>query len=261
MGVQILPSRHERRFEIILFDAGGTLMYFDGDVPSLLHQGEEALTKSLQKAGLVLDFQTFLDAFHARMEAYYAERESEFIEYTTAYLVKTLLAEFGYPVVPEQTLSQALSSMYAVTQSHWIPEEDTTPTLKVLLSQGYRLGLVSNAADDNDVQLLINQAKLRPYFEIILTSAVLGIRKPNPRIFQEALKYWGVPPDRAIMVGDTLGADILGARNAGIFAIWVTRRADTPANHAHRYTIQPDAVISTLSELPGLLATLEADFD
>ena len=58
------------------------------------------------------------------------------------------------------------------------------------------------------------------------------------------------------MVGDSLGADILGARNAGLYSIWVTRRADTAANRAHKDTIQPDAVISTLSELPPLLNSL-----
>ena len=58
------------------------------------------------------------------------------------------------------------------------------------------------------------------------------------------------------MVGDKLGADILGAKNAGIFAIWVTRYADTPANRDHLDTIQPDAVIPSIKELPALLESL-----
>jgi FMN phosphatase YigB (HAD superfamily) len=58
------------------------------------------------------------------------------------------------------------------------------------------------------------------------------------------------------MVGDTLGADILGARNSGIFSIWIRRRANTPGNRAHVDNILPDAQIDTLSELPGLFAQL-----
>jgi FMN phosphatase YigB (HAD superfamily) len=58
------------------------------------------------------------------------------------------------------------------------------------------------------------------------------------------------------MVGDTLGADILGAQNAGIYAIWITRRADVPANRAHQDTIHPDAAIDSLAEIPGLLEKL-----
>ncbi len=261
MGTRNSPSEHERRFKIVLFDAGGTLIHFDGDVPSLLRKGEEAFIENLLNDGLPLDYEVFLKKFHSRMEAYYTERESEFIEYTTAYIARTLLAEYGFPNVSEDILKRALARMYAVTQSYWLAEDDAIPTLKDLLAQGYRLGLVSNAADGDDVQTLINQVKLRPYFDVILTSAALGIRKPNPIIFQEALKYWGASPEVAVMVGDTLGADILGARNAGIFSIWLTRRADTPANRAHLDTIQPDAAISKLSELPGMMATLEASFD
>jgi FMN phosphatase YigB (HAD superfamily) len=59
------------------------------------------------------------------------------------------------------------------------------------------------------------------------------------------------------MVGDTLGADILGAQNAGMFAIWVTRYADAPGNRNHRETIHPDATIETIRELPDLLKQLE----
>jgi FMN phosphatase YigB (HAD superfamily) len=58
------------------------------------------------------------------------------------------------------------------------------------------------------------------------------------------------------MVGDTLGADILGAYNAGIYSIWITRHAESPANRAHADTIQPDAKIESLEDLYPLLACL-----
>ena len=58
---------------------------------------------------------------------------------------------------------------------------------------------------------------------------------------------------RVEMIGKTLGADILGAQNAGIFSIWITRRADNPANQAHADTIKADLKIATLKELPDRL--------
>jgi FMN phosphatase YigB (HAD superfamily) len=61
------------------------------------------------------------------------------------------------------------------------------PHWKPCANTGYRLGLISNAGDDADVQTLLDQANLRAYFEIILTSAGQGIRKPNPKIFWTAL--------------------------------------------------------------------------
>jgi FMN phosphatase YigB (HAD superfamily) len=115
------------------------------------------------------------------------------------------------------------------------------------------MGLISNAGDDQDVQMLIDKAGVRGYFDIILTSAAQGIRKPNPRIFYQALQHWGTHPERAAMVGDTLGADILGAKNAGIYSVWITRRA--ARKQPHQETIIPDGKVDALSELPSLFTT------
>ncbi len=113
--------------------------------------------------------------------------------------------------------------------------------------------MVSNTADDANVQYLVDKIQVRSFFDRIVTSAALGIRKPNPRIFLPILDHWKIPPEQVAMVGDTLGADILGARNAGLFSIWVTRHAESAGNRAHRDTIHPDAVIESLKDLPGLL--------
>ena len=251
-----MTSADERRFDAVLFDLGNTLIYFDGEWPEVIRQGDTQLLAVLQAAGLRLDTQAFTTEFETRLDAYYSQRNTEFIEYTTAYILRGLLADMGYPEVSETTLQRALKAMYAISQAHWIPESDAQPTLQFLRQQGYHLGLISNAGDDRDVQILVDKAGVRLYFDVILTSAAEGIRKPNPHLFHKALSTWGTPPGRAAMVGDTLGADILGARNAGLFSIWITRRADSPGNQAHQDTIQPDASIDTLAELPELLSSL-----
>ncbi|MBI3158981.1 MAG: HAD family hydrolase [Chloroflexi bacterium] len=241
-----------------LFDLGNTLITFDGNWPDVFARADQALLAELRAAGVGIQPERFLAEFRARLNDYYAQRESEFIEHTTGYVLQALLAEWGSPPLPEDALRRALGEMYAVSQAHWKTEDDAVPTLETLLDQGYRLALVSNAGDDADVQRLVDNARLRPYFEVILSSAAYGIRKPNPRIFRHVLEVMHVPASRAVMVGDTLGADILGARNAGLRSVWVTRRADTPANRDHAGTIQPDAEIAALAELPGVLAAWQA---
>ena len=240
-------------FDIVLFDLGNTLIYFDGEWSQVLPECNLALLRSLQASGVPIDDQPFLQMVSERFNLYFSERNTEFVEYTTHFIVRSVLAELDHADVPEDALRHALSAMYTVSQAHWITEEDAIPTLERLRQQGYRLGLISNAGDDTDVQTLIDKAQIRPYFDIMLTSAAQGIRKPNPRLFLKALSYWGAAPSQAVMVGDTLGADILGARNAGIFSIWITRRAGSPGNRDHLDTIQPDAMIDALSELPDLL--------
>lgn len=247
----------KRPFDAILFDLGSTLIYFDAPWPEILPEAHQALLSGLKSAGFNLDEPGFLEAYTRKIEAYYAQRETEFIEYTTAYILRELLSESGYPGVQEAVLNRALAGMYAITQNHWLPDPKAVPVLEALQAGGYRLGLISNAGDDPDVQFLVDKANLRKFFDVILTSAAVGIRKPNPRIFWKALEALETPRERAAMVGDTLGADILGAQNAGMFAIWVTQYADAPGNRNHRETIHPDATIETIGELPGLLERLE----
>jgi putative hydrolase of the HAD superfamily len=245
-----------KRFEVILFDLGDTLIYFNGDWPEVMSRADQAMLQSLQASGLPLG-QEFLEVYRRRMEAYFRERDTEFIEYTAYRVLHNLLVEWGFSNTDERILRQALVNLFTVTQAHWLPEVDAKPTLQTLRMLGYRLGLISNASDDTDVQSLVDKAGLRLYFEVIVTSAALGIRKPNPKIFQTALDQLGASPFRTAMVGDTLGADVLGARNAGLYSIWITRRADNAANRAHADTIQPDLRITSLSELPEVLESFE----
>jgi putative hydrolase of the HAD superfamily len=244
-----------RRFDVLLFDLGSTLIYFDADWQQVFDQANTSLAEYFKSLGMELDG-SFKEEFSYRLSQYYVERDTEFIEYTTAFILRTLLSERGYADLKDETLRQALRAMYVVSQAYWRVEADAIPTLEKLRREGYRLGMISNAADDADVQTLVDQANMRPYFEFILTSAAAGIRKPNPRIFNLALEKLGIPAGRVAMIGDTLGADILGAQNAGVFSIWITRRAEVAANQAHADTIQPQAVIERLGDLPALLDEL-----
>ncbi len=241
------------KFDIVLFDLGNTLIYFDGIWSQVLPECDLALLRSLQASGLRIEDQPFLDLVGEQFYNYTSQRDTEFIEITTNHVVRSVLAELGVPEVETSILRRAVKAMYSVSQAHWIREEDTLPALERLRQLGFRLGLVSNASDDEDVQTLVDKAQIRPYFDILVTSAAQGIRKPNPRIFQTALNRWNASPSQAVMVGDTLGADILGAKNAGIYSVWITRRAAKPGNQDHLDTIQPDASIANLNELLELL--------
>jgi 2-haloalkanoic acid dehalogenase type II len=238
----------------VLFDLGNTLIHFDGAWPDVMQAADAELLSYLQEEGFQLDPDGFVLEFRRRLNEYYQQRESEFIEYTTALVLRTLLTELGHGQIDDVRLRPALRRLYAVSQAHWKREEDTLATLEALKAAGYKLGIISNASDDEDVQTLVDKAEIRPYFEFVLSSAACGIRKPNPAIFGIALEQLGLPAARVAMVGDTLGADILGARNAGLYSIWITRRADTPDNRDHDDTILPDAQIAALAELPALLA-------
>jgi HAD superfamily hydrolase (TIGR01549 family) len=246
----------QAQIKALLFDLGNTLMYFYGTWPEVMARADRGLLSALQDLGFNLEEADFLRIFRSRLNAYYEERESEFIEQTTAYVLGEVLAEFDIKDVSHEMIEKSLESMYAITQQHWIVEEDALSTLENLKLAGYPIGYVSNAGNDADVQKHIDRGNLRQFSDFVLSSAACGVRKPNPRIFEFALANWDFQPEEVAMIGDTLGADVLGAKNAGIFSIWITRRADAPGNRAHADTIIPDALIASLSELAPLLKSL-----
>lgn len=243
--------------KIVLFDLGSTLLYSRDPWPPIFKMADRALTDVLQQAGIPIGSEAFYSECGGFLDAYYAERGKGTLERTTAVSLREFLAGKGFKSVPEATIRAALDAMYAITQQNWYLEEDALPTLATLRQRGYRLGMISNTSDDKNVQQLIDRHGLRPYFEYIVTSAGCGIRKPDGRIFQMALDHFQVQPEAAAMVGDTLEADILGANQMGIYSIWITRRIEIRQDG--ELAIQPQAVVSSLVQIPDLLEEIESD--
>jgi HAD superfamily hydrolase (TIGR01662 family) len=244
---------NHKQLKAVFFDLGSTLIYFDGEWPSVLRQTHLVLIESLQQAGLNLNTEKFLKAVDERFELYWRDRNVDCIEYSQDNILHTLLAEWGYRDVQDSILKSAIKAMFAVSEAHWHVEDDAHQTLNALREQGYYLGIISNASDDPNVQRLIDNARLRPYFEFIISSAAFGLRKPHPRIFEHALNQFDLLPVQAVMVGDMLSADIIGANNLGMHSIWITRRANDPVDLAYKGEIVPAATVSSLAEIPALL--------
>jgi putative hydrolase of the HAD superfamily len=239
----------------VLFDLGGTLMYSRDPWEPILECGYQALADSLCSQGFDLDCAEMPRNVRYHLDRYFAHRDEDLFETTYLTVLRELLAEKGYPDTDTKIIRRALDAFYAHTQPNWILEEDTLLTLRTLEAGGYRLGLVSNAGDHQDVFQLVERFKIEPFFDFILTSAACSYRKPHPRIFELALAHWNIPPREIVMVGDSLEADIRGAQGPGIFTVWITRRVSKPA---HNSNVQPDAEIRTLHELPALLSHLAA---
>ncbi|HEV2735477.1 MAG TPA: HAD-IA family hydrolase [Longimicrobiaceae bacterium] len=97
--------------------------------------------------------------------------------------------------------------------------ERTAETLAELRRRGLRLGVISNA--DGRVEGLLETVGLREHFEFVIDSALVGVEKPDPRIFHMGLERLGVAPEDAVYVGDIYEIDVVGARGAGMAAVLV----------------------------------------
>lgn len=239
----------------VLFDLGGTLMYERATWDAINARADEALTNYLRAEGLELNLSTFPREFRKRLRKYFQQREKDLLETTYSFVLRDVLRDKGYGDIPESTLRTALDKLFAITQTNWTLEEDTLSTLQKLEEDGYRMGLISNAGDDQDVQQLARRFGIAQYFDFILTSAACSYRKPHKRIFELALSNWYFLPAEAVMVGDNLDADVRGAQNVGLFAVWLSRRAGERTED--QLSIQPDASLSSLSELPAFLDRLQ----
>lgn len=113
------------------------------------------------------------------------------------------------------------------------------------LSKRYNLAIISNVLS-NVSRLALKKFELEQYFDYIVLSRDLGIRKPDPEIFNFTLRTWGIAGEDAIHVGDSLENDVKGAKKVGMKTVWI-QGEDENTN------IQPDYVISKVTDLPTLL--------
>lgn len=113
------------------------------------------------------------------------------------------------------------------------------------LKTKYVLHIITNGF--KDVQAIkMNASNLHQYFAEVITSECANCTKPDKKIFQHAMERAGVKPEACLMIGDSLEADILGAKNAGIDQVFFNPEKK---RHAQRVTYE----ISCLSQLKTIL--------
>jgi len=125
---------------------------------------------------------------------------------------------------------------------HFEMYDDVSPVLTALASRGYVLGVISNS--HRSLEAFKEHFKLESLITTAVSSAEHGYMKPHRSIFAAALGQAGVPAAQAVMVGDSLKADIEGALAAGMRAILLRRSGEVPSS------LPPSVrVIQSLTEL------------
>ena len=118
-----------------------------------------------------------------------------------------------------------------------------------------RIGIISNAQRLFTMPEL-SKFGLTGFFDPIVLSSDLGVRKPGPRIFRTALDAVGVPPEAAVFIGDNLYDDVYGAGSIGMKTIWIDR--GTKLDPATPALTKPDFVVKDepYKELERILSSL-----
>lgn len=196
------------KYRAVLFDAGGTLLFLD--YPRLAAGVGAACGITLTEAALRAA------APEAARELERASGEDR--ERAGRYL-HALLTGAGVPAGSWDVAEAALRAMHRERHLWSGGDERTAPALARLRAAGVRLGVVSNS--DGRVAGALAAAGLAGHFDVVVDSALAGVEKPDPHIFELALEAIGVDADEALYVGDVYEVDVIGARNAGLAAALV----------------------------------------
>lgn len=120
----------------------------------------------------------------------------------------------------------AAIAFFGLVKTPWhsedeMPYPDADPTLKELKHRGFRLGVIAN--QNLGTKQRLRDWNLLPYFDVVAASAELGVAKPDPVIFQWALRQAGCSAQNAVMVGDRLDNDIAPANRLGMYTVRLLR--------------------------------------
>jgi putative hydrolase of the HAD superfamily len=122
--------------------------------------------------------------------------------------------------------------------------EGTHEVLSALKSN-YKLHIITNGFLESQ-EMKMSRTNLKQYFDQVFISEVIGLYKPDIALFNHALEAVGAESHQVLMIGDSLEADILGAKNAGIDQVYFN-----PLSDPHNYEITYE--INKLHELLALL--------
>lgn len=230
--------------KVVLFDAGHTLLYAHPDLGTVYAEATAELGVRLPPARYA---GAFLPAFRSFVKGPSGSEASD----EQDYMMWRTITRSIYDSIEElrpvdfEAWFRKLHARFGES-AVWRCYDDVEPTLRALKRKGLGLGVVSNW--DTRLRGICAGLGLDRLVDFIVISAEVGVRKPDPRIFEAALRKAGARPEEALHVGDLPEEDVEGARRAGILPLLVDRRANLHAT-PRDYPLG----VSVLGSLSGLL--------
>lgn len=200
--------RSAQKLKAMLFDFGGTLAFLDF----------ELLAREFSREGRKLDALALEHAEYAGRAAIDRVLMNPGAEVAASYgeFFRAWMAAAGIPDEEIQAHGARFTEIHREATLWRVVRPGTFEALERLKSAGYKLAIVSNA--EGQVESDARRFGLAPFFDVIIDSHVVGVAKPDPRIFEITLERLGLAPDEVRFAGDIYSIDVLGARAAGIEA-------------------------------------------
>lgn len=234
-------------YKAILFDVGDTLIRYEPTTAALYSRrlAEVGISVTADEARQIVKAVELCTAEQIYKETCGLPRMGD--DAFQQMIDDTILA---FPAVLPQVCKEETRTAFALTwdvmRQKKVLAEGVFPLLETL-SKRYRLGIISNY--QASLMDFLDEIGLEPYFESIIISGIVGVEKPDTRIFEIALQEMNLAPEECLYVGDH-PFDVMGAKNAGLDMALVQSNFDTLPD----FIIQkPNFILPALKDLAGIL--------
>ena len=210
------------RITAIFFDLGETLVTQNIEDNLVTMNALEKISKILprSKTGKEL-FSIYREGYKVN-EAFRTVHHVEVpIEAWMIQLLKRALS--GEP--EDRIVQEAIKIVVSARAENAIAFPDSRPLLERLTKKETKLGIISNVSSHDVAVEILRKVGLLYYFDTVVTSALVGLRKPDPGIFLYALMQFGLKPEEAVIVGDSEKHDVWGGELTGMRTVLVTKRS------------------------------------
>lgn len=150
-------------------------------------------------------------------------------------------------------IMKATKTLLDYTFQTLTPRAEAIETLELLKSDGFKIGLISSCS--MEVPLVWPSTPLASLLDASIFSCLIGIKKPDPRIYKEACKQIKVPAEECIYIGDGSSAELRGALEVGMRPALIRVDYDREYDNYRDITDWKGTVICSLKEVKGLLAS------
>ncbi|KAA5926533.1 haloacid dehalogenase type II [Achromobacter xylosoxidans] len=231
-----MPLDQLPRPQWLTFDCYGTLIQWDEGLQAAVAR-ILAANQGAQRAPTPTRFLRIYDEHEHRLERTPPHRRFADI---TREALRLTMHDLGLEYRPQDAalLTDSISAMP--------PFPEVVDTLALLKRAGFRLCIISNT---DDAIIAGNVAQLGGHVDRVVTAEQAGAYKPSRRIFAHAHDSLGVTPDEVVHICASPHLDHAAARDIGFRCVWIDRGTGRQRLPDYR----PDATVSTLDQVPGLL--------
>ena len=154
----------------------------------------------------------------------------------------------GYSEQQAEALTHQAFEVFIEARNQVDLFEHARAMLEQLKQAGYLIGALSNGNAD------VNRVGLGDIFDFALNADGVGEEKPHPLMFEQMLEQNGLSPEQVIHIGDNPHHDIEGAKNAGLWTIWVNLKGHDWPEGEHA-----DRDVCCLSEIPNSVISIREE--